>query len=237
MPILNADQAKTVIVLKRSMNPGFAGIENELFYDDEDDHAVRRRQDLAVEAGGRDEDGVRMLRTLAIGAALAALGCSKGDAPAAGHASADSAVTSAIAKAEQDRAAQTDEWNRAEIIKRLGEAGLVVEDSGRVAHHPGIGIDGALLTVSGSALEVYILSHGGGASEGLYRARHDVCPNHPAGAAPALHYLGESHCDPRHAARGAGGAGGERAHGASRRGALATSGASAGSLDASRHPL
>ncbi len=32
MPILNADQAKSVIVLKRSMNPGFAGIENELFY-------------------------------------------------------------------------------------------------------------------------------------------------------------------------------------------------------------
>ncbi len=33
MPILNADQAKSVIVMKRSMNKGFAGIENELFYD------------------------------------------------------------------------------------------------------------------------------------------------------------------------------------------------------------
>jgi NAD(P) transhydrogenase subunit beta len=32
MPILNVDQAKRVIVLKRSMSPGFAGIENELFY-------------------------------------------------------------------------------------------------------------------------------------------------------------------------------------------------------------
>jgi NAD(P) transhydrogenase subunit beta len=32
MPILNVDEAKHVIVLKRSMNPGFAGIENELFY-------------------------------------------------------------------------------------------------------------------------------------------------------------------------------------------------------------
>ena len=31
MPILNADQAKSIIVLKRSMKPGFAGIENELF--------------------------------------------------------------------------------------------------------------------------------------------------------------------------------------------------------------
>jgi NAD(P) transhydrogenase subunit beta len=31
MPILNVDQARSVIVLKRSMNPGFAKIENELF--------------------------------------------------------------------------------------------------------------------------------------------------------------------------------------------------------------
>jgi NAD(P) transhydrogenase subunit beta len=31
MPVFNADSAQTVIVLKRSMNPGFAGIENELF--------------------------------------------------------------------------------------------------------------------------------------------------------------------------------------------------------------
>jgi NAD(P) transhydrogenase subunit beta len=32
MPILNVDKSKSVIVLKRSMNPGFAGIENELYY-------------------------------------------------------------------------------------------------------------------------------------------------------------------------------------------------------------
>jgi NAD(P) transhydrogenase subunit beta len=31
MPVLNAEQARSVIVLKRSMNPGFAQIENELF--------------------------------------------------------------------------------------------------------------------------------------------------------------------------------------------------------------
>ena len=31
MPILNVDQATTVVVLKRSMNPGFAGIDNPLF--------------------------------------------------------------------------------------------------------------------------------------------------------------------------------------------------------------
>jgi NAD(P) transhydrogenase subunit beta len=32
MPILNVDEAKQVIVMKRSMSPGFAGIENDLFY-------------------------------------------------------------------------------------------------------------------------------------------------------------------------------------------------------------
>jgi H+-translocating NAD(P) transhydrogenase subunit beta len=34
MPIINADKAKTVIAIKRTMNPGFAGIENELYYAD-----------------------------------------------------------------------------------------------------------------------------------------------------------------------------------------------------------
>jgi NAD(P) transhydrogenase subunit beta len=34
MPILNADKAQRIIVMKRSMNPGFAGIENELFYNE-----------------------------------------------------------------------------------------------------------------------------------------------------------------------------------------------------------
>ncbi len=34
MPIINADKAKTVFVLKRSMNAGFAGIQNELFFYD-----------------------------------------------------------------------------------------------------------------------------------------------------------------------------------------------------------
>ncbi|HEX6547914.1 MAG TPA: NAD(P)(+) transhydrogenase (Re/Si-specific) subunit beta [Candidatus Dormibacteraeota bacterium] len=33
MPILNVDEAKNVVFLKRSMRPGFAGIDNELLYD------------------------------------------------------------------------------------------------------------------------------------------------------------------------------------------------------------
>ena len=33
MPILNADEAKQIVFLKRSMRPGFAGIENERLFD------------------------------------------------------------------------------------------------------------------------------------------------------------------------------------------------------------
>jgi H+-translocating NAD(P) transhydrogenase subunit beta len=34
MPILKVSEARSVFVLKRGMSPGFAGIENELFYED-----------------------------------------------------------------------------------------------------------------------------------------------------------------------------------------------------------
>jgi NAD(P) transhydrogenase subunit beta len=34
MPILDVDKSSSVIVLKRSMNPGFAGIDNHLYYDE-----------------------------------------------------------------------------------------------------------------------------------------------------------------------------------------------------------
>jgi NAD(P) transhydrogenase subunit beta len=32
MPILDVDQAASIIVVKRSMRSGFAGVDNELFY-------------------------------------------------------------------------------------------------------------------------------------------------------------------------------------------------------------
>jgi len=32
MPILNVDHARTVMVIKRGMSPGFAGIDNELIH-------------------------------------------------------------------------------------------------------------------------------------------------------------------------------------------------------------
>ena len=34
MPIINADEAANIIFLKRSMRPGFAGIDNDLLFDD-----------------------------------------------------------------------------------------------------------------------------------------------------------------------------------------------------------
>jgi NAD(P) transhydrogenase subunit beta len=34
MPIINADEAKNIVFLKRSMRPGFAGIDNDLLFDD-----------------------------------------------------------------------------------------------------------------------------------------------------------------------------------------------------------
>ena len=34
MPIIDADKAKAVLAIKRSMNPGFAGIDNELYFAD-----------------------------------------------------------------------------------------------------------------------------------------------------------------------------------------------------------
>jgi NAD(P) transhydrogenase subunit beta len=33
MPIINADEAHNIVFLKRSMRPGFAGIDNDLLYD------------------------------------------------------------------------------------------------------------------------------------------------------------------------------------------------------------
>jgi NAD(P) transhydrogenase subunit beta len=33
MPIIEVDQAQQVIVIKRSLSPGFAGIDNDLFYE------------------------------------------------------------------------------------------------------------------------------------------------------------------------------------------------------------
>ncbi|WP_234570740.1 NAD(P)(+) transhydrogenase (Re/Si-specific) subunit beta [Rhodohalobacter sp. 614A] len=52
MPILNVDEAKRTIVFKRSMSPGYAGIDNELFYSDKNQmffgDAKKSLQELAT---------------------------------------------------------------------------------------------------------------------------------------------------------------------------------------------
>lgn len=52
MPILNVDEAKRTIVFKRSMNPGYAGIDNDLFYSDKNQmffgDAKKSLQELAT---------------------------------------------------------------------------------------------------------------------------------------------------------------------------------------------
>ena len=53
MPILNVDHSANVVVLKRSMSPGFAGIDNDLFYRAEHGHALRRREGIRREADRR----------------------------------------------------------------------------------------------------------------------------------------------------------------------------------------
>ena len=44
MPILNVDDAQAVVVLKRSMNPGFAGHREPALLQPEDGDALRRRE-------------------------------------------------------------------------------------------------------------------------------------------------------------------------------------------------
>ena len=53
MPIIEVNQAQQVIVIKRSLSPGFAGIDNDLFYMDKTamvfDDAKKAAQDIAAE--------------------------------------------------------------------------------------------------------------------------------------------------------------------------------------------
>jgi NAD(P) transhydrogenase subunit beta len=53
MPIIEVSEAQQVIVIKRSMSPGFAGIDNDLFYLDNTDmlfgDAKQVASDIAAE--------------------------------------------------------------------------------------------------------------------------------------------------------------------------------------------
>ena len=53
MPIIEVDQARQIIVIKRSLSPGFAGIDNDLFYNEKTSmlfaDAKAAAQDIASE--------------------------------------------------------------------------------------------------------------------------------------------------------------------------------------------
>ncbi|HEX6966387.1 MAG TPA: hypothetical protein VF166_11345 [Gemmatimonadaceae bacterium] len=49
-----------------------------------------------------------------------------------------------------------DQWNAAEIAKRLTEAGLVVSNEKKTVHYPGLQHPGELLDVSGNELQIYV---------------------------------------------------------------------------------
>jgi H+-translocating NAD(P) transhydrogenase subunit beta len=55
MPIIEVDEAHEVIVIKRSLSPGFAGIDNDLFYEENTSmlfsDAKQAATDIASEIG------------------------------------------------------------------------------------------------------------------------------------------------------------------------------------------
>lgn len=58
--------------------------------------------------------------------------------------------------AAESIAAARDQWNKAEVVRRLTEAGLVVADSGRSVRHAPLSIHGDVLHVSGSELVLFV---------------------------------------------------------------------------------
>jgi H+-translocating NAD(P) transhydrogenase subunit beta len=56
MPIIEVDQAREAIVIKRSLSPGFAGIDNDLFYKDNTSMLFSDAKGAAAEIAGQVED-------------------------------------------------------------------------------------------------------------------------------------------------------------------------------------
>ena len=75
MPILDVDKAHTVMVIKRSMNPGFAGIDNPLYYLRQDADALRRREAVHRIHSPRTQRRPLKSKPSAVRVGTAALGC------------------------------------------------------------------------------------------------------------------------------------------------------------------
>ncbi|HEX5438179.1 MAG TPA: hypothetical protein VFW98_13565 [Gemmatimonadaceae bacterium] len=98
------------------------------------------------------------LAMLAAGAMLL-ISCGGHDAVrnnGAGQPQTAGSASSAAAPLGASAAAALDQWSLSEVVKRLGEAGLVVTDQHKTVHHEGMQLAGELLNVSGSQLQVYI---------------------------------------------------------------------------------
>lgn len=60
------------------------------------------------------------------------------------------------AVAAESLAAALDQWNKAEVVKRLSEAGLVVSDSGATTRRDPLSISGSVLSISGGELDIFV---------------------------------------------------------------------------------
>ena len=67
-----------------------------------------------------------------------------------------SGANSPSGDAADSAAVVRDLWNKAEVVRRLEEAGLVVTDSGKKAHNSSLKLEGEELGVSGGQLEIYV---------------------------------------------------------------------------------
>lgn len=76
--------------------------------------------------------------------------------PSATLSGAASTPKSAAVVAAESLAQARDQWNKAEVIRRLAEAGLVVTDSGRGVRHQPLSVEGELLGVSGGELALFV---------------------------------------------------------------------------------
>ncbi len=97
----------------------------------------------------------------ALAASVAACGGKEGSAAhpgsrAAAGGGADAGAASPGAVTAEKAAITRDVWNKAEVVRRLEEAGLVVTDSGKKVHNAALKLEGEELGVSGGQLEIYV---------------------------------------------------------------------------------
>ena len=103
----------------------------------------------------------RASAVLVLAAVLAVAGCG-GEKDGAtrsgggGNPPSSASEASASVAAAESVAVARDLWNKAEVVRRLEEAGLVVSDSGKKASQPALHVEGERLTVSGGQLEIYV---------------------------------------------------------------------------------